>query len=141
MAYHKVVSELMDFSINSYYIWKKENRPIISLLHQYFTEDDLREFLDKNMISKLEYLDYSQEEIFKDYFHFIVNLNDEELLLFLTLIKENKGDLVYFSHNLISIILDYNSENRNKVKLIENYSKVKNKSKLLYFGMHPNVKR
>ncbi len=42
-------------SANTYYNWKKEKRPIISLLEKYFTQTDLEEFLEYGTIEKLEF--------------------------------------------------------------------------------------
>ncbi len=136
MAYHKAVSELMSFSINSYYMWKKENRPIISLLQKYLTEDDIYEFLNTGNISKFDNIKFTKNEIFKDYFDFIIDLKDEELHLFLSVVKENQNDLLHLSQNFIEIILNYDCENRYKIKLIENYSKINDKNKLFHFGLN-----
>ena len=48
--------ELFSFSRQSWNNWKKENRPIVRLLEKYFTEDDLKEYLETNKISKFELL-------------------------------------------------------------------------------------
>ncbi len=42
-------------SANTYYNWKKEKRPIISLLEKYFTKEDLEEFLEYSTVEKLEF--------------------------------------------------------------------------------------
>jgi hypothetical protein len=51
---HKVVSELFNFTKSTFYNWKKEQRPIISLLETYFTKPDLEEFLTTGKIQSLE---------------------------------------------------------------------------------------
>lgn len=134
MAYHKAVSELMSFSVNSYYMWKKENRPIISLLHKYLTEEDINEFLTTGSISKFDNIDYIKYDFNKSYFEFLVNIKGE-LKTFLELVELNQNDLLTFSSNFISIVINYNCENPTKSKLIESYSKVEDKNKLFYFGL------
>lgn len=46
--------KLLNVSRNTYYVHKRENRPIVSLIEKYFTEDDLQEFLETEKISRLE---------------------------------------------------------------------------------------
>lgn len=48
------LSKLLGNSPKSISNWKKENRPIISLLYKYFTKEDLEEFLETEKIKKLE---------------------------------------------------------------------------------------
>lgn len=48
------LSRLLGNSPKSISNWKKENRPIISLLYKYFTKEDLDEFLQTDKIKKLE---------------------------------------------------------------------------------------
>lgn len=48
------LSKLLGNSPKSISNWKKENRPIISLLYKYFTKEDLEEFLQTDKIKKLE---------------------------------------------------------------------------------------
>lgn len=42
-------------SANTYYNWKKEKRPVISLLEKYFTKEDLEEFLEYGTIERYEF--------------------------------------------------------------------------------------
>lgn len=49
------IVKLCMFSRNSYYVWKREERPIISLLEKYFTKEDLQEFLEYGTIEKLQF--------------------------------------------------------------------------------------
>ena len=44
MTEREIYMNLFDVSINTYYNWKKENRPIINLLDKYFSKEDLEEF-------------------------------------------------------------------------------------------------
>lgn len=54
---YKIMTALFQFSRQSWNNWKKEERPIITLLEKYFTETDLEEFLATGKVSKLEMFD------------------------------------------------------------------------------------
>lgn len=56
MTFEQSIVNLMQFSRNTYYVWKRENRPIISLLEKYFTKENLEEFLQSGKIDKFENL-------------------------------------------------------------------------------------
>ncbi|OGS70805.1 MAG: hypothetical protein A3F91_09840 [Flavobacteria bacterium RIFCSPLOWO2_12_FULL_35_11] len=58
------LSKLLGNSPKSISNWKKENRPIISLLYKYFIKEDLEEFLETGKIKKLELIkDKTVDEI------------------------------------------------------------------------------
>jgi hypothetical protein len=130
----------MSFSINSYYIWKKENRPIISLLHKYLTEKDIEEFLETGSISKFDNVQYSKEDIYQEYLIFISSFTNQELLIFLKLAKKNEENLLYFSQNFIKEVITFECDEDIKVKLIEEYTKVIDKNKLFYLGLDLLIK-
>jgi len=50
----KTISILIGNSERTIFKWKKENRPILSLLEKYFTKDDLAEFLETEKIEKFD---------------------------------------------------------------------------------------
>ena len=50
----KQILSIMGFTRNTYFNWKKENRPIIHLLDDYFTADELNEYLIEGQIKKYE---------------------------------------------------------------------------------------
>lgn len=54
MNFEKLILELMCFSRNTFYVWKREERPIISLIEKYFSNEDLKEFLETGGIKKFE---------------------------------------------------------------------------------------
>jgi len=54
---YKIMTNLFQFSRQSWNNWKKEERPIIALLEKYFTKEDLEEFLKTGEIVKFESLD------------------------------------------------------------------------------------
>lgn len=60
----KIITKLLGWkSENTYYDWKKQNRPIIVFLEKYFSEEDLKEFLATGKISKLENVQQSSSEL------------------------------------------------------------------------------
>lgn len=54
---YKIMTDLFQFSRQSWNNWKKEERPIIALLEKYFTKEDLEEFLETGRISKFEIIE------------------------------------------------------------------------------------
>lgn len=48
------IMKLCSFSRNSYYVWKREGRPIIQFLEKYFSDEELEEFLEQGSIAKLD---------------------------------------------------------------------------------------
>ena len=56
-AERDIYMELFNISINTYYLWKKQGRPIISLLEKYFNKEDLEEFLQSGMVRKFDNID------------------------------------------------------------------------------------
>ncbi|MDD2399631.1 MAG: hypothetical protein PHR75_03385 [Sulfurovum sp.] len=57
MINKETISNLLGVSVKSVYNYDKENRPIIRLLENYFTNDDLEEFLETGEIRRLENYD------------------------------------------------------------------------------------
>lgn len=53
----QLICEILDIADRTFYKFKNENRPIIKLFENYFTEDDLQEFLNTGYISKLDNID------------------------------------------------------------------------------------
>jgi hypothetical protein len=48
------IVKILDISKNSYWNYKKQERPIISLLEKYFTKEELEEFLSTGKIENFE---------------------------------------------------------------------------------------
>ena len=46
------ILKLMGFSRNTYFNWRKEDRPVIKLIKDYFSEQDIKEFLETGQITK-----------------------------------------------------------------------------------------
>ena len=61
---HKdLIAKVLGVTVKSVYNYEKENRPIISLLEKYCTDDDIQEFLKSGKISKFE----KKKENYQDY--------------------------------------------------------------------------
>ena len=56
MRYEKIITLLMCFSRNTFFVWKREKRPIIALLEKYHSKEELEEFLETGKISKQDRL-------------------------------------------------------------------------------------
>ncbi len=57
----EVVTKLFNFgSQNTYYQWKKQNRPIMRLIEKYFRKEDLLEFLESEKIRKIDEIDNNE---------------------------------------------------------------------------------
>ncbi len=55
----QTVAKLLDIADRTVYKWKKEKRPIISFLYQYFSKNDIQEYLESGKMQKLEFLNLS----------------------------------------------------------------------------------
>lgn len=108
MSERDIFMQLFNISVNTYYLWKKQERPIVKLLEKYFLKEELEEFLNTGKILKYEnskyivdnfieknkviYIDSftknyryrslaSSHDIFIDfYFNFLISLKDEEYI-------------------------------------------------------------
>lgn len=69
------IQDLLDIAPRTYYLWKKEGRPIIEFLEKYFTSDDIEEFLHTHSISKLETINYFLAEQSESFFNFYKNID------------------------------------------------------------------
>ncbi|MBN2825824.1 MAG: hypothetical protein JXQ76_10895 [Campylobacterales bacterium] len=49
----QIYMELFDFSVNTYYTWKREKRPIMKLLEEYHYPQELEEFIKTGKIERL----------------------------------------------------------------------------------------
>ena len=50
----KLYMEFLDISVNTFYLWKKQKRPIINFLSKYFDDSEIEEFLTTGKLEKLE---------------------------------------------------------------------------------------
>jgi len=64
MTFKEIMAALFSTSESTYYKWKKENRPIINLLSQYFSVKELEDFVTTSQITKFELIkELSVEEL------------------------------------------------------------------------------
>ena len=61
MTFKEVMAAIFSTAEGTFYKWKRENRPIISLLETYFNKEELEEFLKTGKISKMETLNRVEE--------------------------------------------------------------------------------
>ncbi len=54
MNYNEIMSKLFGFSAPTYFRWKKEKRSIINLIDNYFTKEELIEFIHSGVVKKYE---------------------------------------------------------------------------------------
>lgn len=55
-----VFMKLLDISVNTYYLWRRQERLVLSLLDKYFIKEDLEEFLVTGKVSKYEEVENSK---------------------------------------------------------------------------------
>lgn len=63
LSKNEIFTKLFDFNPSTYYRWKDEKRPIIGLIEEYFSLQDLHEFLETGRVSKLD-LTNERENVF-----------------------------------------------------------------------------
>ena len=59
------IKKILDISDKTYYNWKNQNRPIIELLHKYFTDSEIEEFLQTGEIINFEATNYIKNNFMK----------------------------------------------------------------------------
>lgn len=72
MSERDIYMQLFNISVNTYYLWKKQERPIVKLLEKYFLKEELEEFLETGEILKLEFINdinMQYSEIVKKFLH------------------------------------------------------------------------
>lgn len=75
MTEREVYMALFDISINTYYLWKRQRRPVFILLEKYFSKEDLEEFIFSKKISRF---DTQGNKIYKDH------IRTSEIIMLLT---------------------------------------------------------
>lgn len=54
MTFKQIMAGLFSTAEGTFYKWKNEGRPIISLLEKYYTKEELEEFLETGKIEKMQ---------------------------------------------------------------------------------------
>ncbi|QNM90613.1 hypothetical protein HOO34_02465 [Aliarcobacter cryaerophilus] len=133
------IKKILDISDKTYYNWKNQNRPIIELLHKYFQDNEITEFLETGRISRLE--DNKDQELLnneasKIYNHFISVLysKDKSLLrLFLVVINNANETSANLNLNFIDLVLEAEGNKKDKINLLKEFSKISQSSNILFF--------
>jgi len=105
---NKTIYNLFDFTEKTLYNWKKEDRPILELIEKYFTDNEIKEFLEKREISKWEFLKHSYDREMNENIIAFKNILDDisdELINF-----NDKGTLENMSIIFMKIILFLSDE-------------------------------
>jgi len=118
------IVQLFKFTRNTYYVWKKQKRPIINLLDTYFSEAELEEFLKSGKIQKLELMksyldDYDLSHHFNLFFNneYDLNIQKDDILINFILENEIPGSQA----KLISDLTNFATTNNNKYSGLSDY--------------------
>jgi len=90
----KITCKLFSFTEKTLYNWRKENRPVIELIENYISEEEIIEFLQMGKISKLEVLNSINPEKINTYSlftHIVQSENIETITKFLFSFKSKKA--------------------------------------------------
>ena len=139
MVGEKNVLKLMCYSRNTYYVWKREKRPIIELIDKYFQDNEITEFLETGKISRLE--DNKDQELLnneasKIYNHFIsvLYLKDKSLLrLFLVVINNANETSANLNLNFIDLVFESEGSKKDKINLLKEFNKTVQNNNILFF--------
>lgn len=104
------IQNLLDIAPRTYYLWKKEGRPIINFLEKYFTDNDIEEFLQSGKIAKMEainYFLYQQTESFFDFYKKIDGSSNAWRVFHIEVHSERKkyDDEMDFANNTIKSLI------------------------------------
>ena len=128
MSYEKRIVEIFGFSRNTYYVWKREGRPIIELMEKYFSTQDLEEFIQTRKISRFDIKEInsfvlSQYFNFIDYF--IANIDEIESVYFffdfLQDIKQSNNELSTSDTKALFSLFIAKSQHKPSIKFIKDF--------------------
>lgn len=137
MVGEKNILKLMCYSRNTYYVWKREKRPIIDLLDKYFQDYEITEFLETGKITRFENSEECEilnEEFEKIYNSFVANLYIKEstlLKLFLSVVYNANVEEKNLNYNFIDLVFKTDGKENDKIELLKTYSKIGNN--ILFF--------
>ena len=121
----EVFCELFGFTKNTYYVWKKDKKPVIEMINKYLSKEDLVEYLDTGKITKLEVVNnFKRKESRTSVFELMSKVCKEEdketiysICLFLVKIKEiQKLEIQKLDFDEIFIEFS-NQSNKNNLKV------------------------
>ncbi len=133
MQHKEVMSKLFDYNATTFYSWKKQNRPIISLVEKYFTDDELIEFISSGKVDKYDDIDSLIDNSLNSYIEFISKLNQDSLTLLFTIFKKSIIENIDFDESYIKLILDLDFDKESKNLLLSNLITADNLSLSFYF--------
>lgn len=93
----KKIEDLFVFTRQTWSKWKKEDRPVVSLIEKYFTDKDINEFLDSGKISRFENIKFMTDNfILKNQSFYLKSFELSDSLLHQTSTRNEFKDF-YFS--------------------------------------------
>lgn len=143
MSTRDIFIRLFDFSINTYYLWKKQNRPIINLLEKYFKKEELEEFLETGKIEKFEKSknsEFLQHIVLHDFFY-LQNTNNPKNRNFVSIFEKFKKYIDNLSVKEINEKQKNKPFLKNKAEFLKflitkdtvNVNRINHKNKILYY--------
>lgn len=123
MTFKEIMATLFSTSQGTYYKWKKENRPIIKLLNDYFSNDELLEYIELGKIKKLELIKHlTVEELQNKLNNQKIEAYNEDYIIknltFKFLIFNNQTALISL-RKIFDAIDDDTRQNINKKQLLQ----------------------
>ena len=98
LSFEKTITELMCFSRNTFFVWKRENRPVMNLLKKYFSKEELQEFLETGKIQKQELV----KDLTVDELNSLNNLKEQLILDEIKRTEEKLEELKALRNNITS---------------------------------------
>jgi len=115
MKKEDIFCKLFGFSKNTYYLWKRENKPVIQLINMYLKDEDLIEFIENKKIEKftlIKNFNNNQKDLTNKIKSIIKNLIKKENDVFKKLdVEPNSIDAIPYVNNFIKYILSTNELN------------------------------
>lgn len=107
MKQDEIISKILGCSIPSYYNWKRDKRPVISLLETFFTKSDLIEWINYKTVSRYNQFNQYSFNISFQYFEFLISLYDnfDSLAIYFEFLQYTK-DIVNQDSILKSGVID-----------------------------------
>ncbi|WP_419777789.1 hypothetical protein [Malaciobacter marinus] len=97
----KQIVELFQYTRNTYYVWKREKRPIIKLIENCFTENELDYFLETGEIPyKIQFANKYFSELNDEFTKYLID-NKGTKALMTTILNEKYTNIAYLSDAII----------------------------------------
>lgn len=117
----KTIAKLIGNTERTIFAWKKENRPIVSLIQKYFSEEDLQEFIETGEISKFRSMVSFQDGIeksFESLFNSIMRITGSHGLYYFFMFLEKHKSELFEIHNNYNSLHEIGRPNQCNVRLI-----------------------